>query len=389
MIKKARASDLKSVSGHRNFYRSEKSGIIYFKDAVTPKFSTGEITIGRAKKEVERRKLELAGKSKEDARDISLGITNPLIIRSWYALMKVKKTENSASTMLKYWVNWNHGIKNFWGTKRVLDISDANVEAYKRWYLEAHPTRYALKTVVHLGMLFRTMHKKKVLAVMPDLTPLENLDAIISKNTKRLKVGRPYDEETEVQPMLKAAKTVSKEEYLCARTFLGVLLGVRCGMRKESEILKLPWDKVDFKNRVINVWSMKNHKWREVPMTDDVILAFKWQQRFTGNTPWVFAGFEKASTHISSQVFDHYWYRVQDMANIKDRHIKNAARFHDLRGTFASRTANDGWPVKVACDVLDMSIKEYERTYAKSSGLKRNEWMEKTFGTSKNKEKNV
>lgn len=387
-VKQSRASDLKAVPGHRNYYRSVKSGIIYYKDQQLGKFSTGETTIMRAKKVVEKRKLELAGTSSDEASDKIAGVTNPLIIRSWYALMREKKKENDESTMKKYWVNWKHGIKRFWGTKRELDITDENIQKYKEWYLENLPTRYALKTVSHLGMLFRWMLKKKRLKQLPDMEPLLNLDDVIAKNTKRLKVGRPYDEVTEIQPMLKAAKKVSHEEYLCARTYCGITLGVRTGMRKESEILKLPWSKVDFLNKVIHVWSTKNHKWREVPMTEEVMVALKWQHRFTGHTKWVFAGVQKSDQHISSQVFDWFWYRVQEMADIKDRDVARARRFHDLRGTFASQTANDGWPVKIACDILDMSIKEYEKTYAKSSAIKRNEWMEKSFGSTKKQGEN-
>lgn len=374
-----RFSDIQAIPGHKNYYKSNRSGIIYYKDSTTPKFSTGESTIGRAKKVVETRKLGASGLSDSDVERKLLGITNPLIKSYWDELLEEKRPEISDSTMKKLGVSWNHGIKEFWGDKTISDITEDNVMKYKHWYLKNKGTRYAEKTIVHFKMVCKYILKKGVLLKLPDLTGLDDLDDLVSKLTRRKVAGRVYEEEAEVKVMLSTAQKISNKEYLNARAHLGILLGVRCGMRK-MEAMCLKWENVDFKKRIIHVWSQKNHKWREVPMLDDILQAFTVQGVFTGvKSEWVFPMPSDRTKHITSQVFDKIWVAVKSKAKIKDWDTKNGARFHDLRHTFATRTAEDGWPPVAACKVLDMSLAIYQKVYAKPSTDKIAEMMKRTF----------
>lgn len=379
---KKRASDLKAIQGHKNYYRSS-SGVIYYKDSTTPKFSTGESQIIRAKKVVDKKKLESQGLSKEKATLKVIGVSNSSIVYLWEKLIEEKKLESSPGTMRTYSVSWKHGLSDFWGEKNVLDLNDDNLTEFKMFYLVSKGDRFAARTVIHLGMFVRWCNKKGHLTKLPDLNILKNLDDIVAKNTKRKKVGRAYTD-IEVRDMLSVSKTVHKIEHMCARIYLCILLGGKCGLRKESEILSLRWENIDISKRTMKVWSMKNHNWREIPLPMIVLEGFLWQRRFSKDSPWVFPMQSNRNRHISGQILDQSWVRVKKKAKIKGHNEKGEARFHDLRHTFASKTADEGWPPKVACSILDMSLDQYDKIYAKASMSKKSEMMEKTFGNLKN-----
>ena len=109
--------------------------------------------------------------------------------------------------------------------------------------LSNHPpaARHAKKMVVHMRYFIKWCFKQKVMLNLPDLEILDNLHDLVEKKANRKPVMRIYDEKTEVQPMIAAAKEIS------TRALLMLLLGVRLGLRKNSEALSLTWNDVDLK----------------------------------------------------------------------------------------------------------------------------------------------
>ena len=99
--------------------------------------------------------------------------------------------------------------------------------------------------------------------------------------------------------------------------------------------------------------------------------AFQIQKQFTDSV-WVFPMPSDPTRHISSQVFDKVWFKCRSLAGV-------TGRYHDLRHTFATKTAEDGWPPVVACEVLDQSLAIYQKTYCKPSQESKTKWMLKTF----------
>lgn len=378
-----RASDLKTIEGHKNYYRSLKSGIIYYKDSKTPKFSTGETTIGKAKKVVEEKKLLQAGMTPVSAKRTMQGITNPPITELYAEMVKEKTSDVKSTTAYNYMRDWRNAIQPFWGDKFAQDINENNLLKFKTWYLENRSTKYARKAIIHFKMHCKWLFKKKIIKVMPDLEMLNTIHATVEKNARRDVVGRVYDEKTEVLPMLEAAKSVSPHDYLCSRAHLAILLGVRCGMRKESEVLKSKWENLDFKAKTLKVWSEKNHCWRTIPLIEEVIEAFRVQAKFTmALSEWVFPMPSDPKKHITGQVLDKVWTTVKEKAKIRDWNVKGAARFHDLRHTCATRTAEFGWQPVVACEYLDMSLDIYQKTYCHPSTSSIAEMVKRTFENS-------
>lgn len=364
---------LKRVEGHSNFYLNESSGVYYYKDESVGKFSTGKRTIREAKREAEIiKQTKLKNISMIGAKRDVLAIDNPPISEVYFEMLEQKRIEVSETTMGTWERSYHHGFGEFFTGKRghVDDFTDQNLMKFKAWYLEEKPKRHAQKLVVHMFYFLRWLVKHKMLATLPDLDILKNLPELVEKNAKREPVGRNLTQ-VEDRDLMKAARKHS------TTGFLMVTLGVRCGFRKESEALALEWNRVDLKEKWVKVWSFKNHGWRKMPITEEVVEAFQIHQAWVIETygRWVKTVFPMhtlPNRPMSGQLFDKIWVEIKSAAKIKGR-----LRFHDLRHTFATRTAEYGIPPILACEALDMSLKIYQDTYCHPSEESVAEMMQK------------
>jgi integrase len=370
---------LKAIPGHKNYYRKFTNGIpgvIVYKDASIPKFSTRETNITKAKRAVDIRRQQLfEGKTLSTAKRDVMKVTNPLISELWAEMLEEKKQEVTPGTLGTWDRSYRMAFGEFYKQKHIQDINIRSITLFKSWYLQHRGTKHSKKMLVHFKYFLKWCVKHKVMREMPDLEALANLHEVVEKRAARVPVGRVYDEKTEIIPMLQQAQKISNTAYL------GILLAVRCGMRK-MEIMQLQWYNIDLKKMKIKVWSSKNGKWREVPIVPDIQAAL-WTQKTNqlDKTPWVFPMKSLPSAHQSGQLFDKYWVDVKAAAEIKGR-----ARFHDLRHTFATRTAEDGWPPVIAYKVLDMSPDIYNKVYCKPSSQSIADVFEKTYEKTTNNE---
>ena len=104
-----------------------------------------------------------------------------------------------------------------------------------------------------------------------------------------------------------------------------VITALNTGMRK-SEILKLTWDRVDLKNRLILLDKTKNGERREIPINSILYNAFSEIVRNL-KTDYVF--------YNPKTLKPYYEIKKSFAAALKKAHILDF-RFHDLRHTFAS-----------------------------------------------------
>ncbi|MDD5529931.1 MAG: tyrosine-type recombinase/integrase [bacterium] len=107
-----------------------------------------------------------------------------------------------------------------------------------------------------------------------------------------------------------------------------VVVALNTGMRR-GEILNLKWQDISLKNRTIAIRNSKSHEARTLPMNDDVFDALK---KIPKNGEFVFMWNGNKIADIKN-AFNNAVKR----ANIKNFH------FHDLRHTFASYLAMDGF----------------------------------------------
>jgi integrase len=411
--------DLVRIEKHPYFFVNPISKKITYRrthDGKPLTIRTGKTKISEAKTFVDDELRKRAtGETKGAARRARIGETNPLIEDLWFEFVETASVGRADNTKKNYGKAWKYALRGFWGKppadpkelerdkidcphtvptgipKTIADLTPANVAAYKKWYLEKNPNRIFTQTNAILRLFIRYLVDRKHLPAFPSLKDLEDLDEIIKGNKQYIKPGRVYTP-TEEKRLLVAWEEIltlgrghgrypNAKVMNAARARLGVLLGLKRGLRMK-EILALENGKVDLKRRTLEVWSFKNKKWRTIHLDDELIEAIKYQQLANAHvkSKWLFPMPTDPERYISNQVFEKSWYKVRKIAGIQIRH-KYDARFHDCRKTCATRCAELGWPVKVACEMLDMSMKIFEQVYASNVGVgAQAQWIAKTFG---------
>lgn len=376
----ARQNLIKPPNFPSGYFVNPVSGIIYYRARIkgkAEKFSTGKKTIKEARSFVEGKLLDILSDNPEKAKRQKRGVLNIPVETAWNDLMKEREPQKDPATITKNRVSWNN-MSAFWETKTVNQINAKTIKAFENWYLENHPTRIFFNTHKDLTMLFNYCFREGYISKPPKIS---DLDLIIKARTQHKEVGRVYTEK-EITGLIEATETVSQYQELKLKARIGILMGARAGLRKK-EALAIEWANVDFKLQKMKVWSFKNKKWREVPLADELIEALKELKAIQDKSKFVFPMASDPTRFLSSQLFDKLWYKCQEISKLKDWDVPLAARFHDLRHTFATKTAVDNWPVVVACRMLDMSITEYEKTYTHTTSKDASIYMSKSFGASK------
>lgn len=354
MAKRSSYGDLVKIEKHPYYFENPISKKIIYRKSVngTPvKISTGVTSISEAKKIVDLKLIELFAANPAQAKREKKGIKTPLVKDVWQELMDERSPQRHKHTVDGYWKEWNHGFGDFFKSKTVAHINDGLIRSFENWYLANKGERTFFNTHKYLTMLLRYCEQKGY--IKPPRPTVNDLDEVIRTKTKKEDVGRVYTDD-EVTGILKNSLS-----YCETAIYFGRYLGMR-----KMEILTMEWRLINFKDKTMKVWSMKNKKWREVPLPEWLVDNLKDWKEVCGSDKWLFPAAETEGAHISSQVFDKAWKRAQKHAGISNWNVKNAARFHDLRHTFATQTAIDGWPILLACEMLDMSVEEYQKTYA-------------------------
>jgi len=378
-------SDLVAIERYPNFYVNLLSGKITYKKGKII-IRTRKTNIREAQRLVEDElKARSTGKTKEEIKKDRLGISTQTWGDIWTnELMPLKKADRFEATQKTYNSNWKYGIEPFWGKKTTLELNSKTISQYKVWYLNKYSEdgRLFEKTFVHFKMLLTfALERKYITELPPNLNDLQDLGATIKKRKKYKKAGRVATAD-ELKALEEAADKIKNSPYggdgpaqkamFAARSKAAFALASTMGLRK-MEVGILFKDRVNWPKKEIEVWS-KNKHWRKVPMSPFAEKALREQFKYNKNSQYVFPMATDPNRHISSQVLDHGWDAMKKLAGIENR-----LRFHDLRHTFATKTAEDNWPPIIACRVLDMSLKIYEKVYCKPSDEKIAEFMRRSF----------
>lgn len=356
-------SRLKKIAGHKGFYVSEKSQVIYWRGRMrgrSLKISTGETQISKAKKFVEEYQLSLTEKNIEKAKREKRGIKNPSIASIWEEILKERLPQRTDTTAVRYDTAWRMDLEPFLKDKFVSDVSESFVKEFENWFLETRPKKVFATAHKYMSMLLNYLHREGYVQKKLKVT---NLDKI-NKN-KRKKPFRVYSKE-EQEALLKNAVN--------DRTALALLCYLDTGARK-MEILSRKWSEFNVDKRILTIWSQKNKEWRDVPLTDRLFQALKQAYKKNIGEEYIFPN-RSGAGFIPSQLFDKDWAKTKKLAGVKGR-----ARVHDIRHTFATKTSNDKWPIAVACDMLDMSADVYMDTYVHVTIEDKKEYVLRSFGS--------
>lgn len=369
------------IKNSPGYFREVSTDIIYFRsDTVRHKKlnggkpikkSTEEKTISKAKLFIENYFHELGGKNTPTEKRKRKGIKNPLLDDLWNDIVEEKSLEIGESTLRIYKKEWRIALYPFWGSLTVGDVSKQKVVDFQKWYLKNHSKRTFFNTRKTLVMILNYLKRENYL--FTDIK-VPKLDEVIAKRTKKVDVGRVYTEK-ELKALLNAAQS-KKQDKLYDCVFLGVLFASRMGLRK-NEFLSIKWDDIDFINGSVKVWR-KNKYWAELLMPK--ILLSELKKRKAIGRIYVMSSARSDEKHLASQIFDRIWREVKVLAGIRNATSKNAARIHDLRHTFATKTADDNWNPLIACEYLDMSLKVYQDTYVHVSIDMMKGLIENSFG---------
>ena len=364
-------SDLKAIVGHKNYYQSEKSGIIYYKDPLLGKFSTKESTILRAKTAVNiRRQTALEGKNLTQAKRSVMKITNPMIKDIWQEFVKEKATTKSKGTIITYNTSWKL-LNEFFGDMHVNDLNEKHLIEFKNWYIKNHYQRLVERTVIHIKGFIKFCHENRIIREVPRTKMLDELVEFVDVKSNRKPHERTYSP-AEVELFLKNSRVCTEFEYINIRTFLAILLAARCGMRK-NEILKLKKSYLDFKDNWINILSTKNNTWRKFPLSEEVIAAVREQEKHVADSEWLFPMPSDLTRPISSQILDKCWVKVKKMS-----FITGVAKFHDFRKTCVTDLIEKGFSSDQISKLTDHSVEEIHDTYYKLTNKFKDEFLEKS-----------
>jgi len=357
-----RGHNIVKLEGRDNWYVDQVDGKLLYRKSIDkrPVKIYTEFTRDQFKKAqafVDRELIKRFSQEPEKEKRRLEGILNPTIKELYDECVSKRTSKKAEGTNNNYDISWRHGLEPFWGNKTLSDLTQQSIVDYETWYVKNRSDRTFFNTRKCLLMLtnylwdngyFQNSDKvKKKLEVT-------KLDAeVLDYRRKKKKVGRRY---TEVETEALIANATELRDRVAIKIFR--FMGAR-----KMEVLSSKVTQIDLLNRVYEFYSSKNKKWRQVPIPDVVYGDLK-AYLATNKSEYVFPGITNLKIHITPQWFDQSWTKIKKKAGISKWNVKNAARIHDLRHTFATDTAEQGWPVRVACDILDMSIEEYERTYS-------------------------
>jgi integrase len=258
-----------------------------------------------------------------------------------------KARETKASTLTRIDSIWRYSLEPFWGSLQARDINPQLVVDFMAWHRRMRPGVQFVNVFKYLGNLFTLMNKRGVL-------PTEKIPELILPNDEikhhAKKKGRVLLND-EYEKILK---------HCLPEVKLQIGLGYLRGMRK-NEIATLERDQIKKVGSIymieLDTDDTKTGKARKIPVPK-ALSSLLTQQLKSHNSKWVFPMIRNQERHIYDQTIDKWWVIAKRLAGIKGR-----LRFHDLKHSAATNMARNKVNPMVACEILGMSIVQYQRTY--------------------------
>ena len=232
---------------------------------------------------------------------------------------------------LKSHKNLEYMVRNMVGVFKDKPLDEFNLADIEGIQNDKLRRGLSIRTANHFPRVLKTMFRKAADWELVDESVLKKL--IKCKNIKGENKRLRYLSDEEAARLIEC----------CEPSYLRpiVITALNTGMRR-NEILKLTWDRVDLRNRIILLDKTKNHERREIPvngtlhaMLSDTVRNLK--------TDYLFYD---PRTLKPLDRLDRSWHTALRKAKIVDFH------FHDLRHTFASRLVMAGVSLTAVKELL-------------------------------------
>ena len=269
--------------------------------------------------------------------------TNKLLREYWDDLKREKiAKETKASTLKKIDNIWKNSISPYWGHLSAMDINQDEVTDFMIWHKENRPDVQFINVFKYLGNLFRFLHHRRLILTLPELELPKTEQRHHAKKKGRVITDGEFKE------------IIS---HLDARTKLIAQIAMCTGMR-QMEIGSIERDQVEKLEGSfifnLDTDDTKTGLARSIPiprfLNSQIESYYQDTDRFLFKT--------KSGSHVPSQLIDKPWQKAKIKAKIVGR-----MRFHDLRHTCATRMAKQGVNPVIACTMLGMNLKTFQKTY--------------------------
>lgn len=271
------------------------------------------------------------------------------LVRDFYIdLVKEKKSEGmSPATLSRLDVIWRHHLEPYFGNMAPGDIRADMIPDFVDWH-EKNASGQLVNVYKYLGNLFRFMHRSG--AILINQVPKLVIPKSEAKHHAKKK-GRVISHAEYERILAHATSEQAK---------LWIMIGYAIGARK-MEIGALEKERVHFQgDRAIIDFDTDDTKTglaRQVPLPLDVSARLR-AYLATTDSIYVFPMPTDSGRHTYGQLMDKEWVAAKQGAKIVAR-----TKFHDLRKTAASNMARQNINVVLACTILGMSVKTYQKEY--------------------------
>lgn len=280
--------------------------------------------------------------------------TVKLLSNYWALLINDKRAkEVRESTLIKTEVVWRLHLEPYLGNWRPDQVNRAMLSDYVLWNKARFPNQQFFNKYKYLSNLlnFMLMHG----AITADQIP----DFELTKKEKR-------------QHAKKKGRAITADERARLRSGGGGRIRLIVGLcdilgARKMEIGSLQKSRIKRENSRTMIYleedDTKTGLARVLAVPPSLEAAFQTQIKNSGQSRFLFPTVD-GSKHIPDTLIDRDWVKLKIEAKIQGR-----LRFHDLRHSRATEFARSNTNPVIACTILGMTLKEYQRTYLNLSGV--------------------
>lgn len=274
------------------------------------------------------------------------------IFKDYYQIMYDEKVakQMTEGTLKNIDRVWRHSLRDFWENVKPEDINQDLVSKYYVWFKRKKPHHTMFNQIKYLSNIFSVMVREGALQAynVPELSMTREDQKKYDKQKGRV------ISQSEISRIL---------QFCDERLRLMVMIAYSTGMRK-GEICKLKKSDLKLNGNhyviMLETDATKTGRARNIPLYAGLTpILSEW---ISTKGKYVFPSSTNVNRPIYTQIVDRDWTNAKKLAGISGR-----MRFHDLRHTAATNLVKQGINPGIACDMLGMSLRIFQKVYLKLS----------------------